>query len=116
MFRYLFYSEANKFVREIRILEAEFANPPASAVFQIEFERPLRVRDQVKQVDYPPSKVASLANMPSGQAKKWRQVSTDSPAPPMAGERPTRSFGILYSLVAGCVFLIAAYWVYRRRV
>ena len=63
-YRRLEYNSETKLVREWRIVEANFKKPPEASVFQLGFEVPVQVRDQVKMADYQAAPVFDMADRP----------------------------------------------------
>ncbi len=121
-YRSLSYRDQDHFVRELRIVEADFTTPPDSAIFRLEFEAPLAIFENSKGILYEPVKSFSFATLPLNKVAKKRaptgpdQVQPSVAEPQMLGEREKpRSYVVFVTLIAGVVFIVLAGWAYRRR-
>jgi hypothetical protein len=87
-FRLVLHKDYTGMAYEWKITEAEFDTPPDQSVFRMEFDEPRPIRDNARDVRYPPQKVWDLDNLPAPEVRNHQPPPwTSAPAAPMPGER-----------------------------
>jgi len=119
-YRRLRYSERIQLVQDLVITKADFTTPRDPSSFQLTFEKPSRVADNVRHVVYAPSTTFDLTRLPNAERSWGTPRSTGNPSGPntihdarftpplvMPGERPAKSRWRFIAIIALGVMAVA---------